>query len=381
MALLLNRLKEPTEEQGRAVDAIKTWYKDKAGDQIFLLDGAAGVGKTTTAAFCISALNARRVICGAYTAKAALVLRRKGLGETMTIHQMVYRFTGLNAVTGQPNFELNKDGPAASADLIVIDEVSMVNQVMAGDLKSFKKKILVLGDVENQLPPIEGAGAFLSRPPDFRLIEPNRFAMESPIFRLADRIRRGAPLPCPFSDGAVMVRSKAQAEMERLLAGDTQTLCGTHDLRRRLTHAMRKASGFSGERVLVGEKLICIRNDHRQGLYNGAFAEALTAAALVGDAAPITVLMEDGRRQTGVCATEPFRRHFRPSMESEPPPRWKWPFWFDWGYAVTVHKAQGSEWPNVVVFDESRVFHDPDTRRRWLYTALTRAADTLTIYV
>jgi exodeoxyribonuclease-5 len=50
---------------------------------------------------------------------------------------------------------------------------------------------------------------------------------------------------------------------------------------------------------------------------------------------------------------------------------------FDYGYALTVHKAQGSQWNNVVLFDESWAFRD--SRERWLYTAITRAAETLTI--
>jgi exodeoxyribonuclease-5 len=50
---------------------------------------------------------------------------------------------------------------------------------------------------------------------------------------------------------------------------------------------------------------------------------------------------------------------------------------FDYGYALTVHKAQGSQWNEVVLFDESYAFRD--TRERWLYTAITRAAERLTI--
>jgi superfamily I DNA/RNA helicase len=50
---------------------------------------------------------------------------------------------------------------------------------------------------------------------------------------------------------------------------------------------------------------------------------------------------------------------------------------FDFGYAITVHKAQGSQWPNVMVFDESEVFEQD--AKRWLYTALTRASNTVTV--
>ena len=50
---------------------------------------------------------------------------------------------------------------------------------------------------------------------------------------------------------------------------------------------------------------------------------------------------------------------------------------FDYGYALTVHKAQGSQWDEVVLFDESFAFKE--MRQRWLYTAVTRAAERLTV--
>jgi len=52
---------------------------------------------------------------------------------------------------------------------------------------------------------------------------------------------------------------------------------------------------------------------------------------------------------------------------------------FDFGYVLTVHKAQGSQWNDVVLFDESFAF--PDSRERWLYTGVTRAAKRLTVVV
>jgi len=55
--------------------------------------------------------------------------------------------------------------------------------------------------------------------------------------------------------------------------------------------------------------------------------------------------------------------------------RWEWrgKQQFDFGYAITTHKAQGSQWDRVVIFDESAVFREEAPR--WLYTALTRAAE------
>jgi superfamily I DNA/RNA helicase len=52
---------------------------------------------------------------------------------------------------------------------------------------------------------------------------------------------------------------------------------------------------------------------------------------------------------------------------------------FDFGYCLTVHKAQGSEWGNVLLFEESSGYWDDDYRRKWMYTAVTRSNDRLLI--
>ena len=51
----------------------------------------------------------------------------------------------------------------------------------------------------------------------------------------------------------------------------------------------------------------------------------------------------------------------------------------DYGYALTVHKAQGSQWKNIILYDDGFGKRDPNVRRRWLYTAITRAEHQLYI--
>ena len=65
--------------------------------------------------------------------------------------------------------------------------------------------------------------------------------------------------------------------------------------------------------------------------------------------------------------------------------RCKKPFWknlqgsqeFYWGWIISCHKSQGSQWDNVYVVDESHVFRE--NKNKWLYTAITRAANSVTI--
>jgi exodeoxyribonuclease-5 len=90
----------------------------------------------------------------AFTGKAAQVLRSKGAVNARTIHSLIYRPRGEEAVadetTGKtsmsPMFSLNRQSPVARAKLIIVDECSMVDEALGRDLLSFGTPILVLGD-------------------------------------------------------------------------------------------------------------------------------------------------------------------------------------------------------------------------------------------
>ena len=95
------------------------------------------------------------VAFGAYTGKAALVLRTKGCTDASTIHSMIYR--SRESDENGPQFVINRQSPASKADLIIIDECSMVDEELGRDLLSFGQPVLVLGDPA-QLPPVKGGG-------------------------------------------------------------------------------------------------------------------------------------------------------------------------------------------------------------------------------
>lgn len=87
-------------------------------------------------------------------------------------------------------FTLNPDSIVGDAKLVIVDECSMVGEVLASDLLSFGTKVLVLGDPA-QLPPVDGAGYFTSKPPDFILTEIHLQAAENPIIRMSMDVREG----------------------------------------------------------------------------------------------------------------------------------------------------------------------------------------------
>jgi exodeoxyribonuclease V len=140
-------------QQDAALKAVSLWLK-RGEPQVFRLFGYAGSGKTTLAR-AIADDSEGDVLFGAFTGKAALVMRSKGCKDARTIHSLIYR--ARDSDSEEPIFELNEEGPAAKARLIIIDECSMVDSELGRDLLSFGKPVLVLGDPA-QLPPLKGGG-------------------------------------------------------------------------------------------------------------------------------------------------------------------------------------------------------------------------------
>ena len=196
-------------QQEKALGAVADWITEKRGPQVFRLFGYAGTGKTTLARHIAENVEGE-VQFGAYTGKAALVLRSKGCGEARTIHSMIYRPKDMDSE--EPSFVLNEDSPASKASLIVIDECSMVDEDLGRDLLSFGKKVLVLGDPA-QLPPVKGGGFFTEHEPDCMLTDVHRQAADNPIVRLSMQVRAGERLSIG-DHGAMRVIPRAAIDTE-----------------------------------------------------------------------------------------------------------------------------------------------------------------------
>lgn len=373
----------PSDEQAAAVRKIVEWYR--SGRQEFYLAGFAGVGKSTVAAVAIEELRqrcgVRNVRTAAYTGKAASVLRKKGVEGAQTIHSLIYVAIE-DEETGELHFALSEDSPAADADLIVLDEVSMVNREIADDLRSFGKKILVMGD-PGQLPPVSGEGAFTNREPDVFLREIHRQAADSPIIELATLARQGKALPVGFDRDGVRVLRLTKETQPLIYREETQPICGLNRVRWVYNLRIRKLRGFDGEIPLTGERIICCRNNRDEGLFNGGLGTILGDAGQhdkIGGAWQMDVQMEDLAAPNHRLAVDPylFRRHFtNGGAQKLPPLRGTRLDEFDFGYVITCHKGQGSSWDDVTVIDDGAAFRE--NRDKWRYTAITRAERGLTV--
>lgn len=354
-------------EQDDALVAVDRWMH-KGDSQVFRLFGYAGAGKTTLARHFAEHAGGD-VAFAAFTGKAAHVMRQKGCAEASTIHALIYRPASAEE-EGEPAFALRHDAPASKADLIIIDECSMVDEDLGRDLLSFGKPVLVLGDPA-QLPPVKGGGFFTEGDPDFMLTEIHRQAADNPIIRLSMAIREGVSFD-ESSDECRLI-SKRDIATDDIMAAD-QILVGTNRTRKRYNERLRELHEFSDETPEAGEKLVCLRNNKKKGLLNGGIWTVGLRQKPRGGRVRFSVMPEEGGKTVNVSVPRAF---FTDGPETVPFLQRKGADEFDYGYALTVHKAQGSQWDNVVLFDESYAFREH--RDRWLYTAVTRAAQRLTV--
>ncbi|GJL93932.1 MAG: exodeoxyribonuclease V [Hyphococcus sp.] len=354
-------------EQDAALLAVDRWLK-KGDAPLFRLFGYAGAGKTTLARH--FAENAHGdVAFAAFTGKAAHVMRQKGCVEATTIHSLIYR-PASGEEDGEPMFTLRHDAPASKVDLIIIDECSMVDEDLGRDLLSFGKPVLVLGDPA-QLPPVKGGGFFTEGEPDFMLTEIHRQAADNPIIRLSMAIRERENFD-EQSDECRLI-SKKEITTGDIMAAD-QILVGANRTRKRYNERLRELHGHEDFTPEAGEKLVCLRNNKKKGLLNGGIWTVDRRMSPRGGRVRFSVRPDEGGKAVNVSVPRAF---FLDGPETVPWTQRKGADEFDYGYALTVHKAQGSQWDSVVLFDESYMFREH--RDRWLYTAVTRAAERLIV--
>lgn len=360
-----------TEEQQLAISKIVSWFVQKTTPQEFKLGGYAGTGKTTIIKYFLgeglplgehkSSICA--IVC-AFTGKACYVLRKKGIHSAATIHSTIYDVEDLGH--GKVEFHL-KTRLESKPNLIIVDEASMISTELYHDLKSFNIKILFIGD-PGQLEPV-GDNPNLMAKPDYVLSKIHRQAEKSPIITLATNVRNGLSVKSSNSTLQEGVSIKPKFITDEELSSCDQILCGKNATRALLNRRVRMFLGNT-EPFVIGEKIICLRNNRKYGLFNGLICN-IESFEERSDVIIATLRDEAIREYKDIPIWKtPFLRDLEPN---EQPPYDT--CLFDYGYAITVHKSQGSEWPHVLVYDEVMVKTD---MKRWRYTAITRASEKLT---
>jgi exodeoxyribonuclease-5 len=395
------------DEQSKAIKAVLNWYQnDTKRQQIFRMFGFGGTGKSSVLneiSYVIQngeGVRAGNILFATYTGKAAAVMRSKGMPAS-TIHSLIYK-PQIDPVTGQIiGFAINDESDLNNASLLVCDEVSMVNEEMGEDLKSFGIPILVVGD-RGQLDPIKGEGYFMSEEPDVELTKIERVALDNPLIWMANEVRLGNYLkPGKYGDSEVH-RLEGKIPAEFIMEAD-QLICGMNRTRTTLNRRYRKLMGYfdqDSEFPVLGDRLMCLKNNKDTGVLNGtqwhcgtptiekiwkrkdwrnknSKLEETNVQGLHMRVRSCDLFDADGNPLiiNTVCSTHHFDENIQP-------PHWKDISGTDeytFAYAATVHKFQGSQASHVVIKDESSVFRDQEWKHR--YTSISRASERVDIFI
>ena len=351
--------------------------------KLLVITGGPGVGKTTLVNSILKVLAVKgvRILLGAPTGRAAKRMVETTGMEARTIHRL------LEVDPSNGGFRRDADNPL-DCDLLVIDETSMVDvQMMNALVKAvpWRAALVLVGDVD-QLPSV-GPGQVLSdmivsgAVPVVRLTEVFRQAAQSRIITNAHRINSGNMpdlTPDAASDFHFIEADEPEAVIAKLVdvvarrlpkrygvdpIRDIQVLCplnrgglGARTLNIELQAALNPPQAERVERFGwtygPGDKVMQIINDYEKEVYNGDIG---TVVSLDAEERLLTIEY-DGR-----------------------------PVVYDFGeldavvlaYATTIHKAQGSEYPVVIVVLTTK--HYAMLARRPVYTGITRGKSLVVI--
>ena len=381
---------ELSKNQIKVSENILDWFLSSKF-QYTTLGGYAGTGKTTLLGYLSNYLHNEdkklKIAFCSYTGKATRVLNRK-LQDTKslkntdfigTIHRLIYRAL----VDEKDNIIGWEKIPEEEFKygLIVVDEASMVTEDIWRDLLSFERPILAVGD-HGQLPPINSSFNLMAKP-ELTLEEIYRQEANNPIIMVSEIARKYGSIPFEEFSRTVKKMNKIDAETQDTISDlfdsfndDTMVLCGYNKTRVNLNKTIRSLQ-FESQNPQVGDRVICLKNNRIMEIFNGMTGTILDIARegteeLKYYEAEISLDFED-IPFWGKISIEQFNSIELVEKNLDDIN------YFDFGYALTVHKAQGSQAKRVVVFEERFPKMDDDTFRRWLYTAITRAEKELYI--
>ena len=309
--------------------------------------------------------------------------------KAVTIHKLIYdafknRYTGRFFFRLKP--ELDED-----VDVIIVDEVSMVSQELLRDLLTFGIPLICLGD-PGQLPAVGGNRNTLLDNPDVFLDEIHRQAKENSIIRLSMDIRNGNALDIASDDPYIKIIKRDELSTGMMTWAD-QIICGKNATRHELNKIMRKNLGFTQILPQDGDKLVCLRNYWEClnaddfPLINGTIGianrvSANYAEANHGGVFPAKCIVDftpdyNDNSFDGLTTDSNIFQGNAPFATANP--RSKMVFYeFDYGYAISCHKSQGSSFNNVLLFEEY-LKGSQDDHKKWLYTGVTRAKEKLVL--
>jgi exodeoxyribonuclease V len=401
-------------ELAKDQEIVYDWVMDniKNKTKLFTTGGYAGTGKTFLISKVTKDLEKEnkniKIAFVAFTGKASSVLKRR-LREIQiddeyryfvgTIHSLIYRPRYVFSKTTKKMIVVEwikvSDLPE-KYDLIVIDEASMISKELLDDLLTFDIPIWAVGD-HGQLPPISELSFSLMKNPDSKLETIHRQASNNPIIKLSEMARKQGSIPFGvFSSGVCKLPRRNKQTMDLFnnvnFSNDVVVICALNKTRIHLNDKIRMNLKFLRPEPYPGERIICLKNNYKSGIMNGEIGTMLLIKYEAPDVLEICAQMDnENDLYNGLCYlpifgketyTEIFeniKERFKEFKKITRNTEFSTIDYFDFGYAISCHKALGSQWKKVIVFEERSYYWDDEMYARWLYTALTRSEEKLMV--
>lgn len=403
------RVRDLSEDQEKAIEFAKNFVLH-TNDNHRVIGGVAGSGKTTIIPHIIrecgrmysSETGFGNVAVCAYTGKAVMNLKRKGITEAMTLHSFLYNTKYENdPISG--GFKMVHTPKTVymfhGITLLIVDEASMVNKEMYDFIESLPFKTIYIGD-HYQLPPVNDTFNIMKHP-DFKLEQIHRQEENNPIVQLADMARHGKSIPL----GVFGTSKHTRSFDEENLSNFDEVITWTNATKDAINDIIRRKKGFPKDIPQDGDKMLVKVNCRAKNVYNGQIVYLVSQPINYRQnkyAWNVEFIDELAQNDTFIMAqtddaTRAIASVHLPKEELDKirnQPQWTdkkaykkfkidhpYQIHLDWGYAITCHAAQGTSWKNVAVIleDKMKVF-STEERSRWIYTAITRAEESVTIY-
>lgn len=386
-----------SQDQAYALKNIISWYKSDQKPQFITLGGYAGTGKTTLISILKDSLikigeskkGKLKIAFCSYTGRAAQNLKSKlyeygnfkKSDSISTIHGLIY--DPIEAANGEIiGWERKED---IKADLIIVDEASMIDERIWNDLLSFQIPIIAVGD-HGQLPPIKGDFNLMQKP-NLTLENIHRQAKDNPIIKISINARNTGDIEAKkYSDNVIKYSLNnydyhdASNNLLENYDDDTLVLCGYNSTRVKLNQFIRQSRGFDLNEPQIKDRVICLRNNHNKKIYNGMLGTISDIVRVDALVYKVEVIMDDlDEPYIGNIYASQFNS-LEPINFTKDRSKIKGCDLFDFGYALTVHKAQGSQAKKVVLFEERFSKMNDDQWKKWLYTGVTRARHELYLF-
>jgi len=408
-----------SDDQKKVLNQLFKWYqKDHKKSQYITVGGYAGTGKTTLIAVFRNKIEKEKlkkekegkervaaphqssnppekkapplkIAFATYTGKASQILKNKlnllnaiYPNDTVgTIHSLIY-----SPIENDKGIIIGwEKKDKIDANLIIIDEASMVDEQIWNDLLSYNRRIIAVGD-HGQLSPVSG-NFNLMKTPNLRLEEIHRQAKDNPIIKLSVQARLTGKVLNGKHGTAIHKLKRNHPETSQIIEDllnsyntETLILCGYNNTRVKLNHYLRKITGMESLLPQSGDRVICLRNNRAEQIFNGMLGtiQSINHKTDKKGYYNADIEMDDNVLFSGYIVANQFN-HPESLNFTDKRALYLEGDLFDYGYALTVHKAQGSEAKRVILFEERFKQMDDTDWKRWLYTGITRAVEELYI--